>query len=258
MTGSAKFAPEVGPFAAAIPRFSHGGPLHNPTELPSPLPGRPAEPDPRVRASLLVQDRAVNLLAGVVDAPAQTVTLPPAARDSFVMLVSGGIVITGKDGTETSFQAGDSFVLPAGAWSRWSQPGPARYLFVAADSTGVAAADPTTVVRIDPGVELAPSAPPPTELLLSEVPQTMGRAAFSTTDQRFAAGIWSATPYHRKTILFPRYEFMHLLEGEVSFTAPSGDTLRFVAGDSFMVPAGVECDWKNDRFVRKIYCVFRF
>jgi len=257
MTGSVKFAPEVGSIAMTIPRFPHEGPLHNSVELPSPLPGRTGEFDAPVHASLLIQDDAVNLLAGVIDAPAQTVTLPPAARDSFVMLASGSIVITGKDGIETSFQAGDSFVLPAGAWSRWSQPGPARYLFVAADSTGAAAADPATVVRIDPKIELAPSAPPSAELLLGEVPRTMGRAVFSTADQRFAAGVWSASPYHRKIIPFPRYEFMHLLEGEVSFTAPSGSTLRFVAGDSFMVPAGVECDWKNDRFVRKIYCVFR-
>ncbi len=50
---------------------------------------------------------------------------------------------------------------------------------------------------------------------------------------------------------------MHLLSGEVSFTDQEGATIRFVPGDSFLVPKGAMCDWLSESYVKKVFCVYR-
>ena len=69
--------------------------------------------------------------------------------------------------------------------------------------------------------------------------------------------MWSSTPYHRKTIPFPRHELMHILEGEVTITEEGFAPQTFKAGDSFFVPMGTRSDWKTTRYIRKIYCIMQ-
>jgi uncharacterized cupin superfamily protein len=103
---------------------------------------------------------------------------------------------------------------------------------------------------------LEPSAPSSKDLLVSGEPTQSGKVLFADSSSRFKAGIWASTPYHRKTIPFPRNEFMHLLDGEVTFITPNGEIFTFGQGDTFFVPRGWVADWNSTSFIRKFYCTF--
>jgi uncharacterized cupin superfamily protein len=83
------------------------------------------------------------------------------------------------------------------------------------------------------------------------------RGWFEDLTGQWTVGVWDATPYERKVSPFPRHELMHLLEGSVTLTDGQGDAQTFTAGDTFFVPMGAPCGWKNAEYVRKIYCIFQ-
>ncbi len=112
-------------------------------------------------------------------------------------------------------------------------------------------------LRPDPRADLAPSAGPAPELLLSGAPQQRDKRYYADLTGQWTVGVWSSTPYHRKTIPFPRHELMHILEGEVTITEDGQPPRTFKAGDTFVVPLGTLCDWKSTVDIRKFYCIFQ-
>lgn len=241
-----------------IARFASAGGAGGFSEWSAPPQETLATPPPKVQGQLLIEDPRYGLEAGVSLSAPYATKLVCRDHHRFVQLVEGEVSLRFEDGRAETFRAGDCFVLPASATCAWEQSKPVRQFFVSlkVDKKEASAAS-QSVVRINPVATLAPSPPPAADLLLTPTPATNIHAAFATPDNRWSAGVWDATPYHRKIVPFPRYEFMHLLEGEVSFTDPEGRTMRFIAGDSFMVPQGAVCDWKNEIYVRKIFCVYR-
>jgi uncharacterized cupin superfamily protein len=113
------------------------------------------------------------------------------------------------------------------------------------------------VLLPDPRAKLSPSGGPAPELLLSGAPQQHDKQYFADMTGQWTVGVWDSTPYHRKTIPFPRHELMHILEGEVTITEDGQPPRTFKAGDTFVVPMGTPCDWKTTEYIRKIYCIFQ-
>ena len=60
----------------------------------------------------------------------------------------------------------------------------------------------------------------------------------------------------RKPATLARSELMHILEGSGSITNGDGVVFDFKAGDTFLVPIGMGYQWRNDEYVKKIFCSF--
>lgn len=76
----------------------------------------------------------------------------------------------------------------------------------------------------------------------------------SSADGSVISGTWHATPgtWHAS---YKFYEFVHLIEGQITIT-PDGDapvTLR--PGDAFVVEPGFKGTWKIEQPVRKHFCI---
>ena len=92
--------------------------------------------------------------------------------------------------------------------------------------------------------------------ILDGDPRTTTRNFFSTSDDRFFAGIWESTP-GRWRVSYTEHEFVHLLEGEVVLIDADGHAERFVSGQSFVIPAGFRGSWETVSPVRKLYAIYQ-
>jgi hypothetical protein len=246
---------------------------------------------PVQRGHYYLEDKARGLTAGVWDCTAMTEKGGPYSVNEFMIVLDGAVTIrepsvpspparsqsdrreaeegsapTGRAGEgksagqrETTIRAGESFIIPKGLDCQWHQDGYMRKFFVIFDDSSGLPADPATLsLQLpDPRAALSPSGGPAPELLLSGAPKQQDKQYFADRTGQWTVGIWSSTPYHRKTIPFPRHELMHILEGEVTITEDGQPPRTFKAGDTFVVPMGTPCDWKTTVDIRKIYCIFQ-
>jgi uncharacterized cupin superfamily protein len=249
--------------APRIQRFEPFGPNGNagatgfsvwpeisPDELVS---GKPAQ-----RGHYYLQDKARGLSAGVWDCTAMTSKLAPYPVNEFMIVLEGEVTIIVGSGAETTIKAGESFIIPKGLNCQWHQSGYIRKFFVIFDdAASLQPANPgaLSVLRPDPRADLSPCAGPAQEALLSGTPAQQEKRYFADLTGQWTVGVWDSTPYHRKTIPFPRHELMHILEGEVLITEDGQPPRTFKAGETFFVPLGTPCDWKTTEYVRKIYCI---
>jgi uncharacterized cupin superfamily protein len=184
----------------------------------------------------------------------------PVQHGHYYLNDPASVTILDERGGSTTVKAGESFILPKGLPCAWKQTGYVRKFFVIFDdSSGLKPEDPAAlkVLRPDPKTPLERSASPSPDVLLSSVPTQHAREYFEDLSGQWTVGIWDSTPYHRKTINFPRHELMHILEGEVTITEEGFAPQTFKAGDSFFVPMGTRCDWHTTRYIRKIYCIMQ-
>jgi uncharacterized cupin superfamily protein len=241
---------------------------------------------PVQRGHYYLEDKARGLTAGVWDCTAMTEKGGPYSVNEFMILLEGEVTIieppknvpsplvgeggapSGRAGEgaaqaeprSTTFRAGESFIIPKGLPCQWHQDGYVRKFFVIFDdASGLTPDNPADLapLRPDPRADLSPSAGPAPELLLSGAPQQRDKRYYADLTGQWTVGVWSSTPYHRKTIPFPRHELMHILEGEVTITEDGHPPQTFKAGDTFVVPMGTPCDWKTTGYIRKIYCIFQ-
>ncbi len=70
------------------------------------------------------------------------------------------------------------------------------------------------------------------------------------------AGVWDCTPFTGKMGAYPVNEFMHVLEGSVTIVEPDGKETTVRAGESFILPKGLVCQWKQTEYVRKFFVIF--
>ena len=228
------------------------------------------------RGHYYLEDKARGLTAGVWDCTAMTEKFGPYPVNEYMIVLEGEVTIienapgapssaergrVGEGaGRRTTIRAGENFVIPKGLPCQWHQDGYMRKFFVIFDDpSGMAPADPATlsVLRPDRRADLAASAGPAPELLLSGAPQQRDKRYYADLTGQWTVGVWSSTPYHRKTIPFPRHELMHILEGEVTITEDGQPPRTFKAGDTFVVPMGTPCDWKSTVDIRKFYCIMQ-
>jgi uncharacterized cupin superfamily protein len=201
----------------------------------------------------------LGLSAGVWDCTPMTTRLAPYPVNEFMIVLEGAVTIVDAKGGETTVKAGESFILPKGLPCAWKQTGYMRKFYVIFDdASGLVPADPAAlaVIRPDPAAALAPMTVDPAPIV-GKLPKQHVRGWFEDLTGQWTVGVWDATPYERKVSPFPRHELMHLLEGSVTLTDGQGGAQTFTAGDTFFVPMGAPCGWKNAEYVRKIYCIFQ-
>lgn len=70
------------------------------------------------------------------------------------------------------------------------------------------------------------------------------------------AGVWDCTAMTMKPGPYSVNEFMMILEGEVTIVESGGRETTVRAGESFVIPKGLVCQWKQPGYVKKFFVIF--
>ena len=76
----------------------------------------------------------------------------------------------------------------------------------------------------------------------------------TSLDGSVISGTWEATPGTWATT-YKFYEFVHLIEGQITITADGAAPVILRAGDAFVVEPGFTGTWAIEAPVRKHFCI---
>lgn len=214
--------------------------------------------NPVQRGLTLLDVPAHGFSAGLWDCTAQTSVWMDQPSHEFMLLLEGEVTIV-EASRESTFRAGDAFVLPQGLRCQWKQPGYVKKIWVTYEDPDPVAEPGTAddhAVLVDPTGPLETSAPLPPDILLSAAPTQAARDDFADPTGRFGAGVWATSAYHRRALPFDRWELMHIVDGETTLADPDGRTEIVRAGDTFLVSRGEVRSWEGRGDLRKLFCLF--
>jgi uncharacterized cupin superfamily protein len=96
----------------------------------------------------------------------------------------------------------------------------------------------------------------PEASLIAGKPVQHGHYYLNETSIGLSAGVWDCTAMTGKLGPYPVNEFMILLEGAVTILDERGGATTIKAGESFILPKGLPCAWKQTGYVRKFFVIF--
>lgn len=174
-----------------------------------------------------------------------------APRTEMIVLHAGRLQLSSQ-GSSLVLLPGQGAVIGSGTVFDAQADSGTRWAFCAAPAHDKAAAGPHA---LSADAALTPSASPPTEMLIGEVPRCRSHNGFTDAAAGFRAGLWDSTPYHRIARPHPVHELMHLLVGSVELTALDGGVVHVAAGDTVFVARGAAGAWLSREHVAKFYAV---
>ena len=76
----------------------------------------------------------------------------------------------------------------------------------------------------------------------------------TSADGSVISGTWEATPgtYHAT---YGAYEFVHLIDGQITITPDGGTSVTMTPGCAFTVEPGFAGTWKIEKPVKKHFCI---
>jgi uncharacterized cupin superfamily protein len=92
--------------------------------------------------------------------------------------------------------------------------------------------------------------------LVSGTPRQRGHMVLDDKESGLSAGVWDCTAFTGKMGPYSVNEFMLLLEGSVTIVDEKGGETVIKAGESFILPKGLVCQWKQTGYVRKFFVIF--
>lgn len=166
---------------------------------------------------------------------------------SLLMLRDGHLTLKDDSGTTMRLGKGDVTVLPAGHYSYHAEAADCIILMLRRDNPAVAFS------MVDLNHAMSSGGAPNAALLTTPAPQT---SRYEFHDEGAVSwGIWRATPYARRHLTYAFSEVMMLRKGEVIFTDPDGQSIRFGAGDIFIVRSGAVVSWDNPSELEKFWLI---
>jgi hypothetical protein len=96
---------------------------------------------------------------------------------------------------------------------------------------------------------------PNAERILAGDPVQTARNMFRSADGRFNCGVWEAER-GKWRVIFTESEFCHLVEGVIVVKGDDGSERTFMAGDSFVSPAGFTGTWEIVEPAKKLYAFY--
>ena len=105
------------------------------------------------------------------------------------------------------------------------------------------------------GAGLTRRPPYPRENLITEPPVHSSHLYVNDEERGIKIGVWECTPHSSKMQPFAVNEFMILLEGSVTVLEQDGKATTVQAGEAFVVPKGVVCQWRQSEPVRKYFAI---
>jgi uncharacterized cupin superfamily protein len=110
------------------------------------------------------------------------------------------------------------------------------------------------IISFRDGVEPSHSTPEADRLVTGQPRLTVWNH-YADGSGQFFAGVWSATRGEWR-VRYSEHELCHLLAGRVVIESTGGERYEFVAGDTFVIPAGFSGTWEVLEDCRKIYAIF--
>lgn len=83
-----------------------------------------------------------------------------------------------------------------------------------------------------------------------------GHVYFTDATGTLTSGVWDCTAFTDPQGPYPVNEFMLVLEGSVTIVDASGHEETIRAGESFVIPKGLQCSWKQSEYIRKFFVIF--
>ncbi len=93
-------------------------------------------------------------------------------------------------------------------------------------------------------------------ILVSGTPVQRGHLYLDAKELGLTAGVWDCTPFTEKESPYSVNEFMHVLEGSITIVEQGGKATTIKAGESFIIPKGLVCQWRQTEYVRKFFVIF--
>jgi uncharacterized cupin superfamily protein len=116
------------------------------------------------------------------------------------------------------------------------------------------------IVRFEPrgpaatGLVRWPDFPP--ESLTAGKPVQRGHIYFEDKAIGLSAGVWDCTAMTGRLEPYSVNEFMIVLEGAVTIVDARERAVTVKAGESFLIPKGMPCVWRQDGYIRKVFVIF--
>lgn len=176
------------------------------------------------------------------------------ANHLVVILLEGTLILT-CEGEETRLAAGDVALIGPGQIFAWKAGDQALWI-VNARMVGSSQGAAQGITVVDRATGQEPSASPPADLLVGDVPVCTKLTLAASDDAGWSAGLWSATPYERVPVRYGYYELMQIHEGTVSVFDKAGRELTFGPGSVFLMPEGATAGWRSTTPVRKFWSIF--
>ncbi len=87
-------------------------------------------------------------------------------------------------------------------------------------------------------------------------PVQRGHLYLNDEDAGLMIGVWDCTAYTSVMGPYPVNEFMFVLEGSVTMVLSDGCEETISAGQAFIIPKGLVCQWKQPGYIRKYFVIF--
>jgi uncharacterized cupin superfamily protein len=226
----------------------------DPVDFQSPLPEQ--------HLHTYFEDEKLGLSVGVWTTTSMQEAFGPYPGDEFMCVLEGRVAMVDGQGKETPVEAGQSFCIRNGFPTSWKQVGFLRKFYVTyADPSapapriesaegGVVVLDPS---ELEAGLEVMDTTEP--FVIHGEAPTQRDSGFFTNAAGNLFVGMWDSEAFESEMRPFPCYEFVKLLEGEVTITEEDGKAQTFRAGDAFFVPQDTVCSWKTGGYVKKLYAI---
>ncbi len=217
---------------------------------------------PEQHLHVYFEDEALGLSAGVWTTTDMQEAFGPYPGDEFMWVLEGQVAMMDGDGNATHIKKGETFCIRNGIPISWKQVGFLRKFYMTYDDpnaqTPVIANADGGVLILDPDVlHSGMTKMDNTEPLLikGKAPLQHDNIAFTNDAGNMFVGMWDSMAFESEMRPFPWYEFVQLLEGEITIMQAGGTTHQFNAGDAFFIPEGTPCSWTAGGYVKKLYSI---
>ena len=114
------------------------------------------------------------------------------------------------------------------------------------------------IIRLSPSPEHFGEEPDELEadMFESAIPTQHSHSDFENDDIGLYIGVWDTTDMIEAAGQYECDEFMLVLEGEVVIKNNTTNALTtVVAGEAFVIPKGLDCQWQQKGYLRKFYVI---
>lgn len=172
-----------------------------------------------------------------------------------LVIVTSGSLKFAFDATRVSVPAGGALVINKGSRFQITADEPASWVFLSVTADLGNNPEPAILTFFDREAELFESPSLDADILISPAPICRNHRMHVRDDIKVRAGVWDSTPYERIILEQKEHELMHITQGEVTFSDDGGREEIYSAGETFLVPKGVNGKWTSTVHVAKIYAV---
>ncbi len=217
---------------------------------------------PEQHLHVYFEDEDLGLSVGVWTTTSMQEAFGPYPGDVFMSILEGRVAMVDAEGREVPVEPGQSFCIRNGIPISWKQVGFLRKFYITYAKPGapapqIASAEGGVVVldpaKLEDGLKRLDTTEP--FEIHGPAPVQRDSNCFTNDAGNLFVGMWASEAFESEMKPFPCFEFVQLLEGELTITEEDAAAHHFAPGDAFFVPKGTVCSWKAEGTVKKLYCM---